>query len=75
MVGAEEQHRVPHPWIGGQQRGDPRGRAFLTGTQLAGAEALRACLLNPATTKDDLVVLLDEIRAAAAEIRKAETHL
>ncbi|GAA3209398.1 pyridoxal phosphate-dependent decarboxylase family protein [Dactylosporangium siamense] len=45
-----------------------RGRAFLTGTQLAGAEALRACLLNPATTEDDLVLLLDEIRAAA-EIR------
>ncbi|MEV4134801.1 pyridoxal-dependent decarboxylase [Dactylosporangium sp. NPDC049742] len=50
-----------------------RGRAFLTGTRLAGAEALRACLLNPATTEDDLVLLLDEIRGAAttatAEIR------
>ena len=46
-----------------------RGRAFLTGTQLAGLEALRACLLNPATTEDDLVVLLDEIRIAATEIR------
>ncbi|WP_460491916.1 pyridoxal phosphate-dependent decarboxylase family protein [Dactylosporangium cerinum] len=45
-----------------------RGSAFLTGTQLAGAEALRACLLNPATTEDDLALLLDEIRAAA-EIR------
>ncbi|MEV0130408.1 aminotransferase class V-fold PLP-dependent enzyme [Dactylosporangium sp. NPDC050688] len=42
-----------------------RGRAFLTGTRLAGAEALRACLLNPATTDDDLALLLDEIRAAA----------
>jgi glutamate/tyrosine decarboxylase-like PLP-dependent enzyme len=42
-----------------------RGRAFLTGTQLSGTEALRACLLNPATTEDDLVLLLDEIRAAA----------
>jgi len=50
-----------------------RGRAFLTGTRLAGTEALRACLLNPATTEDDLALLLDEIRAAAtgraAEIR------
>lgn len=42
-----------------------RGRAFLTGTRLAGVEALRACLLNPATTDDDLALLLDEIRAAA----------
>lgn len=42
-----------------------RGRAFLTGTTLAGTEALRACLLNPATTEADLAVLLDEIRAAA----------
>jgi aromatic-L-amino-acid decarboxylase len=48
-----------------------RGRAFLTGTQLAGVEALRACLLNPATTEDDLVLLLDEIRAAAT-IRTGE---
>jgi len=48
-----------------------RGRAFLTGTQLAGVEALRACLLNPATTEDDLVLLLDEIRAAAT-IRPGE---
>jgi glutamate/tyrosine decarboxylase-like PLP-dependent enzyme len=51
-----------------------RGRAFLTGTQLAGVEALRACLLNPATTKDDLGVLLDEIRVAAAGITVAETQ-
>ncbi|MBB5867071.1 glutamate/tyrosine decarboxylase-like PLP-dependent enzyme [Allocatelliglobosispora scoriae] len=42
-----------------------RGRAFLTGTRLGGVEALRACFLNPATTHDDLAVLLDEIRAAA----------
>ncbi|MGW2194018.1 hypothetical protein ACWCSH_16890 [Streptosporangium sp. NPDC001682] len=30
--------------------------------------ALRACVLPPATTEDDLVVLLDEIRAAAKEL-------
>ncbi len=51
-----------------------RGYVFLTGTQLAGTEALRVCVLNPATTKDDLVLLLHEIRAAAAEIRTAENH-
>lgn len=44
-----------------------RGRAFLTGTRLGGAEALRACILNPATTEDDLAILLDEIRAAAGQ--------
>jgi aromatic-L-amino-acid/L-tryptophan decarboxylase len=49
-----------------------RGRAFLTGTRCGGAdgeaEALRACLLNPATTERDLEVLLDEVRAAAASV-------
>ncbi|MET8361585.1 pyridoxal-dependent decarboxylase [Micromonospora sp. NPDC005171] len=47
-----------------------RGRAFLTGTRLAGMEALRACFLNPATTAEDLVVLLDEIRTVAAEVAR-----
>ncbi|WP_377267310.1 pyridoxal phosphate-dependent decarboxylase family protein [Peterkaempfera sp. SMS 1(5)a] len=45
-----------------------RGRAFVTGTVLAGREALRACLLNAATTEEDLEVLLAEVRAAAAEL-------
>ncbi|WP_155368110.1 pyridoxal phosphate-dependent decarboxylase family protein [Catellatospora vulcania] len=45
-----------------------RGRAFVTGTRLAGMEVLRACLLNPATTAEDLSVLLDEIRVVAAEM-------
>ena len=45
-----------------------RGRAFLTGTRLSGMEALRACVLNPATTEADLAVLLEEIRSAAAEL-------
>jgi hypothetical protein len=30
---------------------------------LAGRPALRACLIHPATTEDDLAILLDEIRA------------
>jgi aromatic-L-amino-acid decarboxylase len=47
-----------------------RGRVFFTGTTLAGQHALRACFLNPATTGDDLLVLLDEIRAAAAELAR-----
>ncbi|MFF4648508.1 pyridoxal phosphate-dependent decarboxylase family protein [Streptomyces sp. NPDC001380] len=45
-----------------------RGRAFVTGTVLGGREALRACLLNAATTEEDLEVLLDEVRAATAEL-------
>ncbi|MFI0898506.1 pyridoxal phosphate-dependent decarboxylase family protein [Streptomyces sp. NPDC020983] len=45
-----------------------RGHAFLTGTQLAGAATLRACILHPETTEDDLTLLLDEIRAAAREV-------
>lgn len=52
-----------------------RGRAFLTGTRLGGGsgpvEALRACLLNPATTERDLEILLDEVRAAAASVSEA----
>ncbi|MBO0872418.1 MAG: aminotransferase class V-fold PLP-dependent enzyme [Pseudonocardia sp.] len=45
-----------------------RGHAFLTGTRLGGpggVEALRACLLNAATTEADLRILLEEVRAAA----------
>ncbi|MFI7639707.1 pyridoxal phosphate-dependent decarboxylase family protein [Nonomuraea sp. NPDC049400] len=45
-----------------------RGRAFLTGTRIGGMEALRACFLNPATTTEDLSILLNETRMAAAEI-------
>ncbi|MFI6790768.1 pyridoxal phosphate-dependent decarboxylase family protein [Nonomuraea sp. NPDC050383] len=45
-----------------------RGRTFLTGTQLSGAAALRACILHPDTTEDDLTLLLGEIRAAAREV-------
>ncbi|MEU8057852.1 pyridoxal phosphate-dependent decarboxylase family protein [Microbispora bryophytorum] len=42
-----------------------RGRAFLTGTRLRGAAALRACVLHPDTTEADLSVLLEEIRAVS----------
>jgi glutamate/tyrosine decarboxylase-like PLP-dependent enzyme len=48
-----------------------RGRVFLTGTRLAGAAALRACVLHPDTAEGDLTLLLDEIRAAAGEARAA----
>ncbi|MEV4328661.1 pyridoxal-dependent decarboxylase, partial [Microbispora rosea] len=42
-----------------------RGRAFLTGTRLRGAAALRACVLHPDMTEADLAVLLEEIRAVS----------
>ncbi|WP_049565133.1 pyridoxal phosphate-dependent decarboxylase family protein [Nonomuraea sp. SBT364] len=45
-----------------------RGVTFLTGTRLGGADALRACVLSPDTTEDDLAVLLHEIRTAAKEL-------
>lgn len=45
-----------------------RGHAFITGTRLSGATALRACVLHPSTTEADLAVLLREIRTAAEEI-------
>ena len=45
-----------------------RGHAFITGTRLSGAAALRACVLHPSTTEADLAVLLREIRTAAEEI-------
>ncbi|MFI9270898.1 pyridoxal phosphate-dependent decarboxylase family protein [Kitasatospora sp. NPDC052896] len=45
-----------------------RGRAFVTGTLLDGREAVRACLLNAATSEADLDLLLAEVRAAAADL-------
>jgi aromatic-L-amino-acid/L-tryptophan decarboxylase len=43
-----------------------RGNAFLTGTVLRRRPALRACLLNPLVTEDDLRLLIDEIRAVGS---------
>lgn len=50
-----------------------RGLVFLTGTRLSGREVLRACFLNPATTYDDLVLLLDEIRAVGGPATRTAT--
>ena len=47
-----------------------RGRAFLTGTLLAGRHALRACLIHPDTTSGDLAILLDEMRTAGIAITR-----
>ncbi|MGW2870377.1 pyridoxal phosphate-dependent decarboxylase family protein [Kitasatospora sp. NPDC001225] len=45
-----------------------RGRVFVTGARLDGAELLRACLLNAATTEADLHLLLAEVKAAARDL-------
>ncbi|MFD8702419.1 pyridoxal phosphate-dependent decarboxylase family protein [Kitasatospora sp. NPDC059648] len=42
-----------------------RGRVFVTGARFDGREMLRACLLNAATTEEDLHLLLAEVKAAA----------
>jgi glutamate/tyrosine decarboxylase-like PLP-dependent enzyme len=47
-----------------------RGQVFLTGTTLSGRPALRACFLNPATTDDDLRVLINEVRLAATRLER-----
>ena len=46
-----------------------RGQAFVSSTSLKGIFWLRACVLNPQTTVDDLAAVLDAVRAAAAESR------
>lgn len=42
-----------------------RGKTFITGAALDGTDILRACLLNAATTENDLHLLLNEVHAAA----------
>jgi aromatic-L-amino-acid/L-tryptophan decarboxylase len=43
------------------------GQAFVSSTSLNGVFWLRACVLNPQTTVDDLAALRDAVRAAAGE--------
>ena len=47
------------------------GHAFLAGTSVDGAFALRACIVNPGLTPARVPALLDDIRARAAEISPA----
>ena len=46
------------------------GRGYLTQTKVAGRLYLRATIMNPMMTEDDLDQLLDEIRQAVGDIRK-----
>ena len=45
------------------------GRAFLAGTTVDGAFALRACIVNPGTTEADVDAMVAEVRAALARVR------
>jgi aromatic-L-amino-acid decarboxylase len=47
-----------------------RGRAFVTGTVLAGRETLRACILHPETGPEHLEVLVSEVIATARECER-----
>ncbi len=44
------------------------GRAFLAGTTVRGAAALRACVVNPGARPDDIDVLLTEVRGQGARL-------
>src|SRR6185503_8754513 len=41
-----------------------RGRAFVTGTLFEERETMRACILHPGTTDEDLAILVSEVIAA-----------
>ena len=45
------------------------GNAFVSSTSLNGMFWLRACVLNPSTTTQDLHALLDALRVAAAQLQ------
>jgi hypothetical protein len=47
------------------------GRAFLAGTTVDGAFALRACIVNPGLTSARVTALLGDIRARAADLPRA----
>jgi aromatic-L-amino-acid decarboxylase len=44
------------------------GRAFLAGTRVDGRFALRACIVNPATTTADVRAIIAEVRRCAAGV-------
>jgi aromatic-L-amino-acid decarboxylase len=47
------------------------GRVFLAGTRVDGRFALRACVVNPATTTADARAIIAEVRRCAAGLRPA----
>jgi aromatic-L-amino-acid decarboxylase len=45
------------------------GQAFLSSTTLGGRFVLRACIINPRTSRDDLDAVVDLVRATGARLR------
>jgi hypothetical protein len=45
-----------------------RGRVYLSNAAVRGAFALRACFTNHRTTDADVAAVVDEVRAAAAQL-------
>jgi hypothetical protein len=43
-------------------------RLFLSSTTLDGTFVLRACIINPRTTSDDLVYLVTQVRELGAQL-------
>lgn len=66
---APERLDAMHRWIREQLR--QRGHAFINITRLGDAEQFRAILINPLTTRDDLLGLMNEIRKLGREFRAA----
>ena len=53
------------------QRLVTRGRVYLSNATLRDQFALRACIVNPRTTDDDLAAVVEEVYAAARSIEEA----
>jgi hypothetical protein len=49
-----------------------RGRVYLSNAAVRGAFALRACFTNHRTTDEDVAAVVDEVRAAAAELARGD---
>jgi aromatic-L-amino-acid decarboxylase len=54
------------------RRVNARGRVALSNARIRGAFALRACVVNHRTTDDDVAAVVDEVLAAAAELRNEQ---
>jgi glutamate/tyrosine decarboxylase-like PLP-dependent enzyme len=48
------------------------GRAFLAGTSVDGAFALRACVVNPGSSAADAYAVLTEVRAALSTLTESQ---
>jgi hypothetical protein len=44
------------------------GNSYLSNTRIRGVFALRGCVLNYRTTKDDMEILLDDVRNAVRSV-------